>query len=236
MSLLRPKSRYGSFKKKIKVWQAPYLTKTPLPTLFLFPLLQLSKTKRRRREFPAAIPPAPSLSDGWLGAGDGGGPRNRCADVHRLASYLSRPRLCSPSVLVGGARVCRRGDNPRRLAFPGGVGEAERRRRRRRRITSPGLFLAPVTFYSGVNGEVAKSCAGVGAGRRGSGRSFLHECRGGCGYRGWKVSGSSSRSPRRRTAADGELRSRVREAWGASPTDGFAAMASSTAALVKAFV
>ena len=68
---------------------------------------------------------APSLSGGWLGAGDGGGPGNRHADVHRLASYLSRPRLCSPSVLVGGARVCRVDDNPRCLAFPGSVGEAE---------------------------------------------------------------------------------------------------------------
>jgi hypothetical protein len=40
---------------------------------------------------------------------------------------------------------------------------ARRRRRQRRRITSAGLFLALVTFYSGVNGEVAESYTGVGA-------------------------------------------------------------------------
>jgi hypothetical protein len=73
---------------------------------------------------PAAIPPAPSLSGCRFGAGDGGGPGNRRADVYRLASYLVRPRLCSPTAIVGGARVCRRGDDPWRLAFPGAVSEA----------------------------------------------------------------------------------------------------------------
>jgi hypothetical protein len=145
------------------------------------------------------IPPAPSLSGGRLGAGDGGGPGNWRADVYRLASYLSRPRLCSPLVLAGRARVCRGVTILDGLLFL--AASARRRRRRRRRTTSPGLFLAPVTFYSGVNGEVAERCTGVRAGRRGSDGSFLHGCRGGCGYRGWKVSGSSSRSPQRRTPA-----------------------------------
>jgi hypothetical protein len=61
----------------------------------------------RQREFLAAILPPPSLSVGRLGVGDGGGPGNQRVDIHRLASYLCRPRLCSLSVLVGGARVCR---------------------------------------------------------------------------------------------------------------------------------
>lgn len=49
---------------------------------------------------------------------------NRRADVYRLGSYLSRSRLCLPSVVDGVVRVCRGGIAPLRLAFPGGANEA----------------------------------------------------------------------------------------------------------------
>ena len=71
------------------------------------PLLQLPGLKRRRRAFPTAIPSAPSLSGGRSGAGEGRGPRNRCADVYSLDLCSSRSRVCSPSLLGGGARVRR---------------------------------------------------------------------------------------------------------------------------------
>jgi hypothetical protein len=83
------------------------------------------RAKGRWRAFSAPIPSAPFLFGGRSGAGDGGGPENRHADVYRLVRYLSRPRLCSPSAIVGGVRVCRGNANPWRLAFPGIVGEAE---------------------------------------------------------------------------------------------------------------
>jgi hypothetical protein len=90
----------------------------------LFPHLLLLRANKRRFTIPAAIPPTPSLFGCRFSAGDGGGPRNRRADVYRLASYLVRPRLCSLVAIVGGARVCRRGDDPWRLAFPSAIGEA----------------------------------------------------------------------------------------------------------------
>jgi len=86
-------------------------------------VLQLQRAKRRRPPFPAAISPIPSLYGGRTGAGDGGGSANRRAGVHRLDTYRSRSRLCSPSVVDSGARVCQEGVPPW-LAFPGGVGEA----------------------------------------------------------------------------------------------------------------
>jgi hypothetical protein len=38
---------------------------------------------------------------------------------------------------------------------------SRRRRRRRTGIRFPGLFLAPTTSYSGVNGEAVEYCIGV---------------------------------------------------------------------------
>ena len=48
-------------------------------------------------------------------------PRNRRADVHSLI----RVSVCSPSMLVGGARCCRRDFVPLRLGVRGGVGVAK---------------------------------------------------------------------------------------------------------------
>ena len=50
-------------------------------------------------------------------------PRDCRADVYRVGSCAS-PRWCSPSVVGGGARVCRGGGGPLRFVFPGVVGEA----------------------------------------------------------------------------------------------------------------
>ena len=54
-----------------------------------YPLLQLSQAKRatpRRSRVPAATPTAPFLSGGRPGAGEGGEPASRRADVYRLDS------------------------------------------------------------------------------------------------------------------------------------------------------
>ena len=53
--------------------------------------------KRRRGRVPAVISPAPFLSGGRYGAGEGGEPVNRRADVYRLDSFLARPSVCLPS-------------------------------------------------------------------------------------------------------------------------------------------
>ena len=55
--------------------------------------------------FPAAIPPAPLLSDGRSGVGEGGGPQNRCADVYRLDVVVSRSRVCRRRGAVVPVRV-----------------------------------------------------------------------------------------------------------------------------------
>ena len=57
------------------------------------------RVKRRPRRVPAAIPPAPPLSGGQFGAGEGGWPGNRRADVNRLA-FIPSPRSCSPAVVT----------------------------------------------------------------------------------------------------------------------------------------
>lgn len=60
----------------------------------------------------------------WEGIGKGKEWENRLADVDRLAIFISRSRICSPSLVDGGARVCRASDTPPRLAFAGDDGEA----------------------------------------------------------------------------------------------------------------
>ena len=55
----------------------------------------------------AGIPPVFFLSDGRPSVREGDGPRNRCAAVNRLDSYISRPNNCS-SPSGGGAKLCRR--------------------------------------------------------------------------------------------------------------------------------
>jgi hypothetical protein len=102
-----------------------------------FPQLQLSGAKKRCCRFPAAIPPAPFLSGGREGAGEGGGPGNRCADVYRLGSWLPRSRICLPSVFGGGPRSCREEVAPLRDACPGGVGEAVAAAARRNNAPTP---------------------------------------------------------------------------------------------------
>ena len=78
--------------------------------LVLIPYLPRSQAKRanlRRRPLPAGIPPVSFLSDGRPAIGEGDGPRNHRAAVHRLDSYISRPIYCSSPSGVG-ATVCRR--------------------------------------------------------------------------------------------------------------------------------
>ncbi|CAN6331998.1 unnamed protein product [Urochloa humidicola] len=139
--------------------------------LFPHPLLQLREAKRGRAPFPAAIPPTSSISGRRSGAGDGGGPGNRRADVHRLG----RSRSCLPTGVVGEARVrsrvclsagvaggawCCRGGFPLWLAFRGGVVEATA-------ATACGimlrLLLAPMVLLSGAIGEFGSFCLGVRA-------------------------------------------------------------------------
>jgi hypothetical protein len=91
------------------------------------------RANRRRIPLPVAIPPVPSLSGGLVGAGDGGGPEFRRSAVDRLVS----PRFCSPSLLDGGARVCRRGLRPWRLAVPSGVGEVVTATAQRNKLSRP---------------------------------------------------------------------------------------------------
>lgn len=180
-----------------------------------------------------AIPPAPSLSSGRFGAGDGGGPGNRRADVNRLASYLSRPRFCSPSFLAGGARACRGVSILSGLLFL--VASARRRRRRCRGISSSGLFLAPVTLCSGVNGEVAETCSGVFGQRRIVLRCVfwllsprivrqLWVLRMVGEWIGLELSAAVS-------VVDGEFLSMVEEARGVSPADVISAFASSRSSM-----
>jgi len=76
-------------------------------TLALIRSATVEEEKRatpRRRRLPAAISPAPLLSGGRSGVGEGGGPRNRRADVYRLGCRFPRSRFGSPSLLGGGAR------------------------------------------------------------------------------------------------------------------------------------
>jgi len=53
---------------------------------------------------PAAIPAVLRLSGGRSGVGEGDGPRNRRAAVHRLGRCMPRSRVCSSSECGGGAR------------------------------------------------------------------------------------------------------------------------------------
>jgi hypothetical protein len=75
-----------------------------IKSIILSPLLQLSRAKRRRRAFPAAISLAPFLFGGQRGFGEGNGPGNRRAVVYRVGGSLPRSRVCSPST-DGEARV-----------------------------------------------------------------------------------------------------------------------------------
>ena len=53
---------------------------------------------------PAAIPAVLRLSGGRSGVGEGDGPRNRRAAVHRLGRCMPRSRVCSSSECGSGAR------------------------------------------------------------------------------------------------------------------------------------
>jgi len=101
------------------------------------------------------VPPAFSFSGGWDGVREGGGLGKRRADVHRVA----RSRVCSPAVVVGGARFSR-GDVPLRLAFRGGVDEAKAAASRGIMLH---LLLALMVLHSGATGEVGSYCTGVRA-------------------------------------------------------------------------
>lgn len=58
------------------------------------------------------------VSGGQFGAaGEEGWSRNHRTNIDRLASYLSRPRVGSPAVGVGGARVLPRGSSSAALLF-----------------------------------------------------------------------------------------------------------------------
>ena len=76
-------------------------------------------------------------------------------DVHRVA----RSRVCSPAVVVGGARFSR-GDVPLRLVFRGGVDEAKVAASRGIMLQ---LLLAPMVLHSGATGEFGSCCTGVRA-------------------------------------------------------------------------
>jgi len=66
----------------------------------------------------------PSLSGAQSGARERRGPQNRCADVYSLSVCSSRSRICSSSLLDGGARILPGDDAPLRCVFQGGVGKA----------------------------------------------------------------------------------------------------------------
>lgn len=75
----------------------------------LIPQLQLPRARARRNRVPTSIPPAFPLSDGRLGAGEGGWTGNRRADAYSVGLGFARSRVGSPTVGVGGARSCREG-------------------------------------------------------------------------------------------------------------------------------
>jgi len=68
-----------------------------------YPFLQFRQATRaeaRRLQVPLAISLVPFLSGCCFGAGEGGGPGIRWADVYRVGSLASTPTFCSPSMVM----------------------------------------------------------------------------------------------------------------------------------------